>query len=125
MFDESRINNIKDAEKIEKPWGYEVLWAKTDTYVAKAIQIYSGHRMSLQYHQKKEETIYVMAGILRVWESEDNTNFKDLTSGDIYHVKPGQVHRFGSGTEKFGTMLMEISTNHLDDVVRIKDDYNR
>jgi len=125
MFDDSRVSNIKDSEKVEKPWGYEVIWAKTDSYVAKVMQINSGHRMSLQFHKNKEETIYVMAGMMRVWESEDDKIFKDLPAGTLYHVQPGQVHRLGSGTEKFGTMLMEISTNHLDDVVRIQDDYDR
>jgi mannose-6-phosphate isomerase len=125
MFDESRVSDIKDSEKIEKPWGYEIIWAKTKNYVAKVMQINPDNRMSLQFHQKKEETIYVMAGVLRVWETEDDKVYKDLPAGMLYHVNPGEVHRFGSPKGTYGTMLMEISTNHLDDVVRIKDDYDR
>ena len=118
-------DHIRKCEKIEKPWGYEVLWAKTKDYVAKVMHVNSGHRMSLQYHEKKEETIYVMAGKLRIWNSDDDDNYVDLECGSIYHVPPGKVHRFGSETEKYGTMLMEVSTNHLEDVIRLADDYKR
>ena len=67
-----RIKHISECKKTDKPWGYEVLWAQTKDYVAKLMQIRAGHRMSLQYHEKKEETLYVMSGILIVWESEDD-----------------------------------------------------
>jgi quercetin dioxygenase-like cupin family protein len=79
--------------------------------------------MSLQYHNKKEETIYVMSGILLLWESKEEEEFKQLGTGTVYHVKPGQVHRFGAGQS--AVMLTEVSTNYLDDVIRLKDDYNR
>ena len=79
-------------------------------------------RLSLQYHEKKEETIYVMMGALRLW-TDDSDDFIELKPGTIYHVVPGQVHRFGAGSG--AVMLMEVSTAHLDDVVRIKDDYAR
>ena len=123
--------NIK---KIDKPWGHEIIWAQTENYVAKIIKIKLGKRLSLQYHEKKEETIYVLDGTLCIWESEDDNNFKLLRKGDTYHVSPNQIHRFGSyndrGTsnvidQEIGCTLMEVSTNHLDDVVRIKDDYKR
>jgi mannose-6-phosphate isomerase len=118
-------DHINKCEKIEKPWGYEVLWANTENYVAKVMHINSDHRMSLQYHEKKEETIYVMSGKLRIWNSEDDSKYTDMESGSIYHVTPGNVHRFGSATKKYGTLLMEVSTNHLDDVIRLSDDYKR
>jgi mannose-6-phosphate isomerase len=120
----NKIKHISKCEKTDKPWGYEVLWAQTDDYVAKLMQIRAGHRMSLQYHKKKEETLYVMSGFLIVWESEDDKDFSCLKPGDIYHVKPGQIHRFGAETSQ-DTMIIEVSTNHLDDVIRIQDDYNR
>lgn len=121
----SNVKHIKNCKKTDKPWGYEVLWAcsDSDTYVGKIMCINPGHRMSLQYHNKKEETIYVMSGILRIWESENDNEYKDISPGSIYHVKPKQIHRFGSGTSL--VTLMEISNNYLDDVVRIKDDYER
>jgi mannose-6-phosphate isomerase len=120
----SNIKNLSQCKKTDKPWGYEILWAQTSEYVAKIMNIQAGHRMSLQYHEKKEETLYVMSGFLIVWESENEEDFTTLRPGDIYHVKPGQLHRFGSDLTS-DTMVVEVSTNHLDDVVRIKDDYNR
>ena len=109
---------------VKKPWGYELLWAKTDKYLGKFINIAPDSRMSLQYHKNKEETVYVMAGILKVWESPNNDDEPiSLSAGAIYHVKPGQVHRFGAG--KQGTMICEVSTGEFDDVVRLHDDYSR
>ena len=110
--------------KVEKPWGYEEIWAETKKYVGKRLVILPGHRLSLQYHEKKEETIYVMDGLLRVWESEEESNFKDLPMGSVYHVNTGQVHRFGSPNGVL-TVLIEVSTPEIDDVIRIKDDYKR
>ena len=118
------IRKISECKKSDKPWGYEVLWAQTDDYVAKIMQIRAGNRMSLQYHEKKEETLYVMSGILIVWQSEDDEKWVSLKPGDIYHVKPGQIHRFGADATG-DTMLVEVSTNYLDDVIRLKDDYKR
>jgi mannose-6-phosphate isomerase-like protein (cupin superfamily) len=120
----NNVKHISVCKKTDKPWGYEVLWAHTDEYVAKLMQIRAGHRMSLQYHEKKEETLYVMSGLLIVWESEDDEKWVALKPGDIYHVKPGQIHRFGADLTG-DTMLIEVSTNYLEDVVRIKDDYKR
>lgn len=111
-------------KKVEKPWGYEEIWAETDKYVGKRLVILPGHRLSLQYHEKKEETIYVMEGLLRVWESEDDRKFKDLGKGSVYHVKPNQIHRFGSPVGVL-TILIEVSTPELRDVVRLSDDYKR
>jgi len=111
---------------VEKPWGYEEIWAKTDNYVAKRLVINSGHRLSLQYHEKKEETIYVSSGCLRIWESENDDEYKDYTAGSVYHVIPGKIHRFGAPAGACDkTILMEVSTVEIDDVIRIKDDYQR
>ena len=110
--------------KIEKPWGNEKIWAETDKYVGKILTIDTGHRLSLQYHEIKEETIMVLTGVLRIWESESEKDFFDLTQGEIYHVKPKQVHRFGATS--FGPVsVIEVSSPEIDDVVRIKDDYKR
>ena len=119
------VTHIKNSQKTDKPWGYEVLWAcpESGAYVAKIMSIESGKRMSLQYHNKKEETVYIMAGVLRVWESENDEEYDDLPPGSIYHVKPKQVHRFGSSSSP--VTLMEVSTNYLEDVIRLKDDYER
>ena len=117
--------------KVEKPWGYEEIWAETDKYVGKILTINPGHRLSLQYHNKKEETIYVLSGILTIWRSEDESDIVHVNEGGTYHVTPGTVHRFGSlllsndQMERPQLKLIEVSTPELDDVVRLKDDYQR
>lgn len=110
--------------KVEKPWGYEEIWAETDKYVGKRLIILPSSRLSLQYHEKKEETIYVVSGLLRIWKSEEESDFKDYLPGSTYHVKPGEVHRFGS-PKGIKTVLIEVSTPELEDVVRLADDYKR
>ena len=78
--------------RIEKPWGYEEIWAETNSYVGKIIHINRNQRLSLQYHEYKEETIMVLTGVLRVWENEDDNDFKDLNQGEVYHVHPRKIH---------------------------------
>ena len=107
-----------------KPWGREELLIKRDKYAVKRIFIDAGHRMSLQYHEVKEETIYVLDGVLIIWKSEDFLDHITLCPGDVYHVKPNVVHRFGA-TEQSDTVILECSTTELDDVVRLADDYSR
>ena len=107
---------------IEKPWGFENIWARTDDYVAKLLHINPKQRLSLQYHEVKEETVYVLEGTLLNWTDEDSAP-EEYPPGSVYHVKPNQVHRFGAGKEL--VRLMEVSTPHLDDVVRLSDDYKR
>jgi mannose-6-phosphate isomerase len=109
-------------EVIEKPWGFEFIWAQTDNYVAKMLHIDPKQRLSLQYHRVKEETLYVLEGTLLLWEDEEGKPQK-LAEGTVYHVEPEQVHRFGAGNKM--VRLMEVSTPHLDDVVRLADDYER
>jgi quercetin dioxygenase-like cupin family protein len=105
---------------IDKPWGYEHIWAKTDKYVGKLIHINPNSRLSLQYHNEKQETIYVLKGKLSL-DLEGASIF--LLPGDTYHIPTGLVHRFGALDEE--VELMEVSTTELDDVVRIQDDYKR
>ena len=114
------VNEIK---KIEKPWGYEIWWANSEKYAGKFLHINPNSRLSLQYHEIKEETIYVMKGTLSLWESENDKDVKFLNPGSVYHVSPGKVHRFGAGSES--VMLCEVSSPELDDVVRLSDDYKR
>ena len=105
---------------VDKPWGYEHIWAKTDKYVGKLLHINPNSRLSLQYHNQKEETIYVIKGTLSL-DLEDSSML--LLPGDTYHIPPGLVHRFGALDEE--VELMEVSTTELNDVVRIQDDYKR
>ena len=108
-------------EKIEKPWGFEIIWAKTDNYVGKLLHINVGHRLSKQYHRVKEETIYVLKGILYNYDANDCIT--RILPGNSFHVKPHQIHRFAA--VETSVEIIEVSTPHLDDVVRIDDDYNR
>ena len=110
-------------KKIEKPWGYEEIWAETDKYVGKILTIFPNQRLSLQYHEKKEETIYVLQGRLVIWHSADPNDITHVEEGETFHVKPNTVHRFGSFINT--CKLIEVSTPELDDVVRLEDDYNR
>ena len=111
-------------EKVEKPWGYEKIWAQTDEYVGKILVIDGGHRLSRQYHELKDETIYVLDGALCLEIGEGESIEKHvLTVGDSYHVSPGTVHRFCA--EHTACTIVEVSTPELNDVVRLEDDYNR
>lgn len=109
--------------RVEKPWGYEDIWAESKSYAGKFMYIKPGHRMSLQYHKVKEETIYVQDGTLRIWHSEKEGDFTDMNPGEVYHVLPNVVHRFGAVNNP--VYLIEISTAELDDVIRLADDYKR
>lgn len=116
---------------VEKPWGHEEIWAKTDNYVAKMLYIKKGHRLSLQYHVKKEETIRVLSGEMVLHhrlELDDMYGAGPMSKsvmkeGDCFHVKPGTHHRFEA--ENTDVVLLEVSTTEIDDVVRLQDDYNR
>ena len=108
-------------KKIKKPWGYELIWAEAKDYIAKIIFINPNCRLSLQYHQDKEETIYVMSGTLI---NDDNHYQKEYKEGECLHIPPGKIHRFCAPKDS-SVKLMEVSSNHPDDVIRIEDDYGR
>jgi len=107
--------------KVEKKWGYEIIFAETKDYVGKILQINAGQRLSLQYHEVKEETVYVQSGVLYLYDAEGG--IEKLYPGEAFHVKPMQIHRFGAG--EGAVRLVEVSTAHLDDVIRLEDDYGR
>ena len=111
---------------VKKPWGHEEIWAHTEKYVGKILYINPNSKLSLQYHQEKEETIRVLKGTLYLHHEVKGT--KDITvtrlvEGDVYHVPVGTVHRFEAGDE--AVELVEVSTPQLNDVVRLQDDYQR
>ncbi|MBI5299123.1 MAG: cupin domain-containing protein [Deltaproteobacteria bacterium] len=112
-----------DMQQIEKPWGHEEIWAQTSNYIGKILVINKGHQLSYQYHQKKEETILVLEGLLEVeFEKSGKREKKILKPGDTFHNPPLQKHRF---TALENCRLVEVSTLHLDDVIRLEDDYGR
>jgi quercetin dioxygenase-like cupin family protein len=112
-------------KRVEKPWGYEVWWARTERYVGKLLHVRRGESLSLQYHRVKDETILVQSGRLRFeTRRADETDLRvvDLGPGEVFHITPGTVHRM-TGLED--TDLVEVSTPELDDVVRLEDRYGR
>lgn len=115
--------DIKSPVRVDKPWGYELHWAKTERYVGKLIHITKGHALSLQYHNKKDETIFLFAGKLLYEYQEDGTMVKrEMLPGDRIHVPPPTVHRM---TAIEDCDVFEVSTPELDDVVRLEDRYGR
>ena len=116
-------------ERIEKPWGYEIIWAKTDDYVGKILHINPHEKLSLQYHEKKEETIMVKSGLMGLVLVKNHGTVDEkrlvhqLTEGDTFHIYPGVVHRYMSLGEHVD--IIEVSTTELDDVVRLEDEYER
>lgn len=118
---------LNDQRVIKKPWGREVIWARTNEYVGKLIYIDEGKRLSLQLHEIKEETILVLEGKLEVITANHGRKGFDilqLNVGDSYHVRPHTVHRF-CATLGTPVVLAEVSTNYIEDVVRLEDDYDR
>ena len=109
-------------QKIQKPWGYEEIWAKTDYYVGKIIVINPGHRLSKQYHEKKTETVYVLEGTLLNYDKDDIVT--KFFPGQAFHVEKNQIHRFGAMEDQC-VKIVEVSTPQIDDVVRVEDDYGR
>ncbi|MEZ5176545.1 MAG: cupin domain-containing protein [Acidimicrobiia bacterium] len=111
--------------RTDKPWGHELLWTLTDHYAGKIIHIDAGKRLSLQFHETKEESILVVSGTLLLNLGEgDDARVVQLREGESADIPPRQVHRF-EAPESGPVDLIEVSTPHLDDVVRLADDYNR
>jgi len=109
---------------VSKPWGHEEIWAETPKYVGKYLHINAGHRLSRQYHEKKEETIRVISGELHLELGVgENLVSQKLLPGEVFHVTPKTVHRFCAVDEN--VILVEVSTPELDDVIRLQDDYTR
>jgi mannose-6-phosphate isomerase len=109
--------------RVEKPWGYELIWARTDRYVGKILHIEPGHVLSLQYHNRKDESIYVLKGeiILRLQQG-DTLIERQMKEGEAFHIEPKLVHQFEAVD---ASDLLEASTPEIDDVVRLKDRYGR
>ncbi|MGQ0641818.1 MAG: cupin domain-containing protein [Gemmatimonadaceae bacterium] len=113
-----------DVTHVPKPWGWEKIWAHTDRYVGKILHITAGHALSVQYHTRKDETVYLLAGDLRYWVRDASGEMQDvrLTVGHAYRITPGTVHYMEAVTD---CDILETSTADLDDVVRLKDRYGR
>jgi mannose-6-phosphate isomerase len=113
-----------EATTVVKPWGHELIWAKTNRYVGKILHVRAGEALSLQYHRVKDETIMVLTGRLQFefFAEGQEPSVRELVPGEPFHVVPGLRHRMSALED---TDVLEVSTPELDDVVRIEDRYGR
>jgi mannose-6-phosphate isomerase len=110
---------------VSKPWGHETIWAHTDRYVGKILHVTAGHALSVQYHERKDETVYLLRGEMKYWvQLPGDTELRDqrLTTGQSFRITPGTMHYIEAVTD---CDILEASTPELDDVVRLKDRYGR
>ena len=129
MRDSPNVNNLDpwayETERVEKPWGYELIWAVSDVYVGKVLFVRAGHSLSLQFHKLKDESWYVQGGRaeLELADAGQAVLVSEIVSaGAAFRLRPGTVHRV---TALEDTTILEVSTPELDDVVRLEDRYGR
>jgi mannose-6-phosphate isomerase-like protein (cupin superfamily) len=110
--------------RIDKPWGWELVWAEADDYVGKLLFVRAGESLSLQYHERKDESWLVQQGRARLELGEVGGELEvlEIAPGDAYRFPPRTVHRVMALED---TTVVEVSTNHLTDVVRLEDEYGR
>ena len=114
-----------EPRRVEKPWGYELIWAVADAYVGKMLFVKAGHSLSLQFHREKDESWLVQSGRAKLelgGEGDGELVESEIGAGDAFRYRPGTVHRV---TAIDDTTILEVSTPHLDDVVRLEDAYGR
>jgi mannose-6-phosphate isomerase len=117
------IFDRKGVQRVPKPWGYELIFANTDRYVGKILHITRGESLSLQYHEVKDETLFVVAGELRLTLERDGERRElILREGEAFHIPPLLIHRMEALVD---TDVAEVSTTELHDVVRLEDRYGR
>ena len=114
-----------ETRRVDKPWGYELIWAVTEIYVGKVLFVKAGESLSLQYHEHKDESWLIQSGRARIElgaVGDDALAEEVVAAGAAFHYTPGTVHRI---TAVEDTTILEVSTPHLDDVVRMADSYGR
>jgi mannose-6-phosphate isomerase len=124
------VTNARDRyrvspRRVEKPWGWELVWAEADQYVGKLLFIRAGEALSLQYHEVKDESWLVREGRARLELGEvggGDLETAEIAADDAFRFRPGTVHRV---TALEDTLIVEVSTPHLDDVIRVDDRYGR
>ncbi len=110
--------------RVEKPWGHELIFAHTERYVGKVLHVNAGQALSLQYHEVKDETLYLAEGEVNLVVEENGELVQTtLRAGDSYRITPLTRHRMIAGEQ--GCDIIEVSTPELDDVVRLEDRYGR
>jgi mannose-6-phosphate isomerase len=115
-----RVNVVK----VPKPWGHETIWARSDRYVGKILHINAGQELSIQYHNKKDETVHLLSGEIsyRVQSKGEVLDDVQLKVGESFRITPGTIHQMVALTD---CDVLEVSTPELDDVVRLSDKYGR
>ena len=109
--------------RVEKPWGYELIWALTDRYVGKILHVKAGHVLSLQYHNRKDETMHLLSGELTLRTQAGDTLVSRLfRAGESVHIPPKLIHQIEAVVD---SDVLEASTPELDDLVRLQDRYGR
>ena len=113
-----------EPRRVDKPWGYELIWAHAEQYVGKVLFVRAGQALSLQYHEEKDESWLVQSGraSLELGEVGGELTATEICEGDCFRYRPGTVHRV---TAIDDTTILEVSTPQLDDVVRLDDRYGR
>jgi mannose-6-phosphate isomerase len=113
-----------EVQKVDKPWGYELVFAATDRYSGKVIFVRAGEQLSLQFHREKDETIYVQSGRaeFEIGEPGGTLDIEIVGPGRAFHLAAGTVHRVRALED---TVLFEVSTPETEDVVRLEDRYGR
>lgn len=112
------------ARRVEKPWGYEIWYALTEDYAGKILHVDRGHRLSLQYHERKDESCYLLTGrvLLIKGPTAEHVTETTLVPGDTWRNRPAEVHTIEALED---SDVLEVSTPHLNDVVRLRDAYGR
>ena len=115
---------VFEPRRVEKPWGWELIWALSEHYCGKLLFVGAGQALSLQYHEVKDESWYVQEGRaeLELAAAGGDRDVREIVPGDCFHFPPGTLHRLRALED---TLIVEVSTPHLDDVVRLEDDYGR
>jgi mannose-6-phosphate isomerase-like protein (cupin superfamily) len=110
--------------KVNKPWGYESIWAENPKYLGKILHIMAGKRLSLQYHRVKDETIIIQKGTMKLEYGTSKIGLQEIemNPGDSFHITPGLLHRMSAVTD---CEVIEVSTSELADIVRVEDDHGR
>lgn len=116
--------DLDTTRRVEKPWGYEIWYALTVNYAGKILHVDQGHRLSLQFHEHKDESCYLLTGrvLLIKGPTADDLSQRTIDPGQTWRNRPGEVHTIEALED---SDVLEVSTPHLDDVVRLQDDYGR
>ncbi|HEY5610593.1 MAG TPA: cupin domain-containing protein [Thermoanaerobaculia bacterium] len=117
------IFDLHEITRVPKPWGYELIFGKTERYVGKILHVDAGESLSLQYHEMKDETLYVMRGKVKLTlQSGSERREVTMDNGDAFHIPPRLIHRIEALED---SDIVEVSTPELEDVVRLEDRYGR